>query len=183
MATTTLPSKQSSDMPWIIGSALVFLPTIAWILSSGKGGDHAHHPAPNEHIKVAEAIKEASKEHAPEPVVPEPTPEPVAEEKPDESTPETRTPESVVSDDEGVVISKEEVEESINKAVDADVPKEAKVVEVTEATPSEPSPTPSESEPAKESEASTPQKEETPESTPAPTPEGASTEKKETQGH
>jgi hypothetical protein len=34
-----------------------------------------------------------------------------------QSAPEARTPESVVSDDEGVLVSKEEVEESISKAV------------------------------------------------------------------
>jgi len=152
MATTTSPSTKSSDMPWIIGSGLIFVPTVAWILSSGKGEKHAH-PTPKgskENTNVAEEVKESSKEHSPEPVTSEQTPEPVSEEEPAEAAPESSTSESAVSDDEGVLVSKEEVEESINKAVDADVPKEAKAAESTEATSPEPAPTPSESEPAKE---------------------------------
>ncbi|KAF9646050.1 hypothetical protein BDM02DRAFT_319882 [Thelephora ganbajun] len=119
MSTTSSPSTQSSDLPWVIGSGLVFVPTIAWILSSGKGKGHAHHGSevPEEHVKVAEEVKEALEEPVPESIAAEPTSEPVPEEKPAETTPESSATESVVSDDDGVVISKEDLEESINRAI------------------------------------------------------------------
>ncbi|KAF9783254.1 hypothetical protein BJ322DRAFT_1069828 [Thelephora terrestris] len=149
MSTNSSQSKQSRDMPWLICSGLVFVPTIAWILSSGKGEKHAHpHPkTPKDQGEIAEAVEDVPKEAAPEPDTIEPPPEPVSEDKSPEITPETTAPESAFSDDDGVVISAEEVEESINKAIDADVPKEAKTGEVTEDTSPKPSPAPSESEP------------------------------------
>lgn len=171
MATNTSQSTQSSDMPWIIGSGLVFVPTVAWILSSGKGDKHVHHSpkASTEHGKTT--VKDTPNEPVPEPVAVTPAPEPVPEEKPAEPALEPSASESVVSDDDGVVVSNEEVEESINKALDADVPKEAKIAEANEA--------PSEPEPTKESEAPAPQKVETTESNP-PLSEEPSSEKKET---
>jgi len=173
MATNASPSTQSSDLPWIIGSGLVFVPTIAWILSSGKGEKHANHApkAPNEHVKAAGAVKDAPEEPVPEPAA-EPTPGPVPEERPAEATPEPSVTESVVSDSDAVVISKDDLEESINRAVDADAPKEAKAVEATEATSSDPAPAPSESEPVKDSQAAA-LSEETTESTPPPVSEEA----------
>jgi len=76
-----------------------------------------------------------------------------------------------------VVISKEDLEESINKAVDADAPKQAKAAEVTEATSSEPAPAPSETEPAKDDQAAAPPKEESTEPVPPPASKGAPAEK------
>jgi len=176
MATDSSHSKQSSDMPWIIGSGVVLVPTVAWILSSGKGEKHAHH-APKNHAKVAEAVKEVPEESTAEPVTTESTPEAVPEEKPAEVTSEPSASESTISDDDGVVISAEEVEESINKAVDADVPKEAKVVEVAEETSPGSPPTSSESESVKESPATAHPKEEIAESTPPPAPKETSDKK------
>jgi len=172
MATTASPSTKSSDMPWLIGSGLVFIPATLWILSSGKGKDHSH-PASNaskKHAEAAEAVEEASEEPTPETSTVEPTPEPVPEEQPAEATPEPSATESVVSDDDGVVISKEDLEESINQAIDADVPKEAKAAE--------PAPAPSEAEPAEDDQvAAAPPKEES-----APPQAGSSTDKKDATG-
>ena len=60
---------------------------------------------------------------------------------------------------------------------DADVPKEAKVVEAADDTSSEPSLTPSESESGRESAAAAHRKEEITESTPPPAVRGASNSK------
>jgi len=181
MSSTTSPSSQSSDLPWIIGSGLVFVPTVAWMLSSGNEKKHDHHApkASKEHVKVAEAVQEVPTASVPEPPAAEPAPEPAPEEKPAETTPEPSAAESTVSDDDGVVISEKELEESINKAVDADAPKEAKAVETVEAMSSEPAPAPSESQPVADNQASSSSKKETTESIPPPVAEGASTGKKE----
>ncbi|KAI9789287.1 MAG: hypothetical protein M1835_001769 [Candelina submexicana] len=63
------PKKASGDLPWIIGSIAVTLPTCAYLLqpSSDKGHAHEGHEDHEEHAKELEGEgEEGAEEHSPE---------------------------------------------------------------------------------------------------------------------
>ncbi|KAI0304461.1 hypothetical protein B0F90DRAFT_1258819 [Multifurca ochricompacta] len=104
-------APKSNDTPWIIGSALVFVPTIGYLLSpSARPKPHKPHSATSH-----------GETHVP------------AENTPKASSPQESTKnqdEGTVSDDEGAEVPVEEVKASIAQAVTEDAPKEAAQVEV-----------------------------------------------------
>ncbi|KAF8258212.1 hypothetical protein EI94DRAFT_1755304 [Lactarius quietus] len=87
-------------MPWIIGSTLVFVPTIVYLLSPSASNSHKAHSAAG-HDAHAESVSSTS-----------PPPEPT-------------NSEATMTDDEGTEVPLEEVKESITQAVTQDSPKEA----------------------------------------------------------
>ncbi|KAJ8581410.1 hypothetical protein M405DRAFT_832556 [Rhizopogon salebrosus TDB-379] len=108
--------SQGSDTPWMIGSALVFGPVLLYLLSpSARKASHSH---ASEHSHGAH--RSDASHHA--------EPQPAAE-----------TP--AVKDDEGTEVSGEEIKDSVEKALDADSPKDAQeheeVVSKGQDTPAE----------------------------------------------
>ncbi|KAK0504153.1 hypothetical protein EDD18DRAFT_489234 [Armillaria luteobubalina] len=139
---THAPSAGSSDTPWIIGSAVVFGPLLAYLLKpDGKKKDHHH--AKSEH-KPEPVVEEKEAEPEPEPEVPAPvaeesTPEPPAEAEPAAETTsapaaETASETATITDDEGTPVSAEEIKQSIQQAEASDAPKEAAAEEKKEAS-------------------------------------------------
>ncbi|KAI0693213.1 hypothetical protein BC835DRAFT_1089329 [Cytidiella melzeri] len=109
---------QGSDRIWIIGSALIFGPAAAYLLSpsaQSKAHDAQQHSLPKH--------KASEPENAPVPATPPPQ-----EHAPAEPSPEP----SVITDDEGNTASSDEVADSINKSVDNDSPKDAYAFEAGE---------------------------------------------------
>ncbi|KAF8478099.1 hypothetical protein DFH94DRAFT_80792 [Russula ochroleuca] len=99
------PSK-SSDTPWMIGSALIFIPTIGYLFSpSARSKPHHAHSATDHGQPRAPA------ENTPKaPSLP-----------PAESTKNEET----IADDEGTEVPVEQVKASVTQAVEQDSPKEA----------------------------------------------------------
>lgn len=97
-------ASNGSDTPWIIGSALVFVPTIIYLLSpSAQSNSHEAHSAtghdePHAHEKSA-------------PITPPP--------------PEPTKSEATIADAEGTEVPVEEVKASLALAITQDAPKEA----------------------------------------------------------
>ncbi|KAI0300321.1 hypothetical protein BC826DRAFT_992682 [Russula brevipes] len=110
-------ASESSDRAWIIGSALVFVPTIGYLLSpSARSKSHHVHSA------AGHGEPRAPAENTPAPPPPQPAEPPKNEE--------------TVADAEGTEVPVEEVKASIAQAVEQDAPKEAAQAEVesTEST-------------------------------------------------
>ncbi|KAI0373681.1 hypothetical protein BV20DRAFT_1118832 [Pilatotrama ljubarskyi] len=133
-------AKQSSDMPWIIGSALVFGPLGVYLLTS-SGKQKGHHAADVHHAK-------AGKAHSPsEPLIQEgtlstsgETSAPAEESPKDEFVqegPESQSQSASESDDgkvhgapamtdsEGNTASAEEIDASMKQAFKANMPEDA----------------------------------------------------------
>jgi hypothetical protein len=86
----------SGDTPWKIGSALIFIPTIIYLLSpSARSDSHKAHGAAGHDAHAESTHKTPSKSEA------------------------------TITDDEGTEVTVEEVKESIAQAVTQDAPKEA----------------------------------------------------------
>ncbi|GJE88484.1 hypothetical protein PsYK624_045670 [Phanerochaete sordida] len=110
-AMSSAPGAQAkSDTPWIIGSALVFGPAAAYLLS------------PPAQKKAHEAEKAALPKHK----TPDPEHAPVP---PEAAETQSKQETSGVSDDEGNKASNEEVADAVNKASDEDAPKTAQYAE------------------------------------------------------
>jgi len=93
----------SSDRPWIIGSALVFGPLFLYLLSpSARKGSHGHtdHGHKNHRDEHEDKHAQHVDSHREEDVKP-------------------------IADDEGTGVSGQEVQESMDKAFQADSPKDA----------------------------------------------------------
>ncbi|KAI9058111.1 hypothetical protein FKP32DRAFT_1606637 [Trametes sanguinea] len=116
-------AKQSSDMPWMLGSALVFGPIAVYLLST-QGKDKGKHSADAHHARAAKA-------HAPsEQLVqkeeqPAPEPEPAQEEAPKDEQPAEQADSSSdgklhgaqsMTDSEGTTVSAEEIDASMKQA-------------------------------------------------------------------
>ncbi|KAI9465534.1 hypothetical protein BJY52DRAFT_1183625 [Lactarius psammicola] len=103
-SSNTHGASNSGDTPWIIGSALVFVPTIVYLLSpSAQSNSHKTHSAtghdePHAHAKSTPEM----------PPPPEPT--------------ESK---ATIADAEGTEVSVEEVKASLTQAITQDAPKEA----------------------------------------------------------
>jgi len=105
-------APKSNDTAWMIGSALVFIPTIGYLLSpSARSKPHQAHSA------TGHGEPHAPAENTPTGAPPPPPAEP------------TKNEETVV-DAEGTEVSVEEVKASIVQAVTQDAPKEAAQAEV-----------------------------------------------------
>jgi len=123
----------SGDTPWLIGSALVFVPTIVYLFSpsarsdSHKAADHDAH------------AKSAPK-----------TPPP----------PEPTESEVTIVDAEGTEVPVEEVKDSLTQAVMQDAPKEAAQAEADAAESPETSEAETENEQSEKPQAGTPQSDE-----------------------
>ncbi|KAH9080586.1 hypothetical protein EDB83DRAFT_2340249 [Lactarius deliciosus] len=97
-------ASNGSDTPWIIGSALVFVPTIIYLLSpSAQSNSHKAHSA------AGHDEPHAHEKNAPK------TPPP----------PEPTESEATIADAEGTEVPVEEVKASLAQAVTQDAPKEA----------------------------------------------------------
>ncbi|KAH9924298.1 uncharacterized protein BXZ73DRAFT_79268 [Epithele typhae] len=131
-------AKESSDTPWMIGSALVFGPVIAYLLfpsSKEKAKHTAAHPRAHDglsHVPEPVAAKQPASE--PKPEAPEPedvqksTAQAVASDSPKDAQNAEETGSDSASEDgkvhgspamtdsEGTTASAEEVDESMNKA-------------------------------------------------------------------
>ncbi|KAI0647817.1 hypothetical protein C8Q79DRAFT_1008220 [Trametes meyenii] len=128
-------AKQSSDLPWIIGSALVFVPLGGYLLTSG-GKDKGKHSADAHHAKAA-AAHAPSEEQLPKS---ESAPAPVEEPKPEDDKPAEDAPadgklhgETALTDSEGTTVPAEEVDASVKQASNADVPEDAQRAEEQDA--------------------------------------------------
>jgi len=130
-------AKQSSDIPWMIGSALIFGPALAWCLSQSGNSNHAHHDAHSE-SKEQLSVKDSEGTETPVAEVIESVDTAVAadslkgpeasEEQLKKSEPEPNLP---VTDADGETVS-EEVKESVEQAVESDSPKDAQQAEQTQ---------------------------------------------------
>ncbi|KAJ8468501.1 hypothetical protein ONZ51_g9604 [Trametes cubensis] len=109
-------AKQSSDTPWMIGSALVFGPIAAYLLTS-QGKDKGKHAADAHHGKAAKA-------HAPSEEL-----EPAKDEQPAEQSEQEPASESsdgklhgapAMTDSEGTTASAEEINASMKQAFRAE---------------------------------------------------------------
>ncbi|KAI0044420.1 hypothetical protein FA95DRAFT_1574490 [Auriscalpium vulgare] len=96
MSASAHAPKASTDTPWLIGSALVFIPTIGYLLS----------PAARDTPQKAHAAGGHGSPKVPAETVP-------------------HSSEPVTTDDEGTAVSASDVKSSISKAVNEDSPKEA----------------------------------------------------------
>ncbi|KAI0004558.1 hypothetical protein BJV74DRAFT_808124 [Russula compacta] len=106
-------ASKSSDTPWIIGSALVFVPTVVYLFSpSARSKPHQAHSATGH-----------GNPHAPAENTPTPAPLPV----------EPTKNEDTIADAEGTEVPAEEVKASIVQAVTQDSPKEAAQAEAESA--------------------------------------------------
>ncbi|OJT14701.1 hypothetical protein TRAPUB_8754 [Trametes pubescens] len=122
-------AKQSSDLPWMIGSALVFGPAAVYLLTSsgkekGKHNADAHHDkAAKAHAPSEELVK---KEEAPAPA--EDT-EASKDEQPAEQSEAAPADDGAVTDDEGTTVSAKDVDASVKQASDSDSPADAQRAE------------------------------------------------------
>ncbi|KAI0629741.1 hypothetical protein C8Q77DRAFT_1138165 [Trametes polyzona] len=127
-------AKQSSDTPWIIGSALVFGPAAVYILTSsgkekGKHSADAHHAkAAKAHAPSEESLKkdEAPQEEAPAPA----QDESAKDEQPVEQADDGKLHgSSGLTDSEGTTISAEEANASMKQAFKSNIPEDAQRAE------------------------------------------------------
>ncbi|KAN0139833.1 hypothetical protein V8E53_002495 [Lactarius tabidus] len=106
----------SGDTPWKIGSALIFIPTIVYLLSpSAQSNSHKAHGAADHHAHAESTSKTPPKVGH------------IYECKPCVHVSMTLPfqSEATITDDEGTEVTVEEVKESITQAVTQDAPKEA----------------------------------------------------------
>ncbi|KAI0283935.1 hypothetical protein BGY98DRAFT_949637 [Russula aff. rugulosa BPL654] len=111
-------APKSSDTAWMIGSALIFIPTIGYLLSpSARSKPHHAHNATGHGQPHAPAENTSTAPQAPEPIKNEET----------------------IADDEGTEVPAEQVKASIIQAVTQDSPAEAAQAEaeMTESTKNE----------------------------------------------
>ncbi|KAI0662171.1 hypothetical protein C8Q70DRAFT_963368 [Cubamyces menziesii] len=133
-------AKQSSDTPWMIGSALVFGPIAAYLLTS-QGKDKGKHAADAHHAKAAKThapSEELVKEPAPKEEEPAPAEEPAKDEQPAEQSEQEPASESsdgklhgapAMTDSEGTTASAEEINASMKQAFKANIPEDAQRAE------------------------------------------------------
>ncbi|KAI0269793.1 hypothetical protein BC834DRAFT_863391 [Gloeopeniophorella convolvens] len=111
MSSSAHGAPKSSDTAWLVGSALVFIPTIGYLLSpSARSKPHQVHSA------AGHGEPRAPAENTPSQPAPEPT-----------KSGET------IADAEGTEVPAEEVKESIEQAVRSNAPKEAAQAEAENA--------------------------------------------------
>lgn len=93
-------SNYGSDTPWMIGSALIFGPTMLYLVSpSARKTTHAHESQHSHSVHRSDASHH------------------------DEPQPAVETP--AMKDDEGTEVSGEEIKQSMEQAFNADSPKDA----------------------------------------------------------
>lgn len=103
-SSNTHGASNSGDTPWIIGSALVFVPTLVYLLSpSARSQSH------NAHSAIGHDEPHAHAEGTPKTSPP----------------PEPTKSEATIADAEGTEVPVEEVKASLIQAVTQDAPKEA----------------------------------------------------------
>ncbi|KAI0770126.1 hypothetical protein C8Q74DRAFT_1353864 [Fomes fomentarius] len=142
-------TKQSSDTPWIIGSALVFGPVIAYLLFGAQ--DKAKHPTAEHHAKPQPSIsteppaKEAEEEPASS-EVDKAAGQEVASDSPKDAQAAEETDPSPVSEDgkvhgspaltdsEGNTASAEEIDASFKQAFKSNIPQDAQLAEAHDTT-------------------------------------------------
>jgi len=103
-------APEGNDTAWIIGSALVFIPTIGYLLSPS-----AHSKPHQAHSATGHGKPHAPAENTPTGAAPPPPPPPAEPTKNEET----------IADAEGTEIPVEEVKASVVQAVTHDAPKEA----------------------------------------------------------
>ncbi|KAI0330463.1 hypothetical protein GY45DRAFT_1323594 [Cubamyces sp. BRFM 1775] len=131
-------AKQGSDTPWMIGSALVFGPIAAYLLTS-QGKDKGKHSAEAHHAKAAKAhapSEELIKDPAPKEEEPAPAEEPAKDEQPaEQSEPASESADGklhgapAMTDSEGTTASAEEINASMKQAFKANIPEDAQRAE------------------------------------------------------
>ncbi|KAI0667761.1 hypothetical protein C8Q78DRAFT_1082050 [Trametes maxima] len=123
-------AKQSSDLPWIIGSALIFVPLGGYLLTAG-GKDKGKHSADTHHAKAAAAHAPSEEQLPKAESAPAPAEEPKSEDKPAEEAPADGKlhSETALTDSEGTTVPAEEVDASVKQASNADVPEDAQRAE------------------------------------------------------
>ncbi|CDO76699.1 hypothetical protein BN946_scf184975.g8 [Trametes cinnabarina] len=113
-------AKQSSDTPWMIGSALVFGPIALYLLTT-QGKEKGKHSADGHHARAAKAHAPSEQSIQKE----EPAPEPASEEAPKDEQPAEQTDSSSdgklhgaqpMTDSEGTTVSAEEIDGSMKQA-------------------------------------------------------------------
>ncbi|OSD07457.1 hypothetical protein PYCCODRAFT_1430701 [Trametes coccinea BRFM310] len=129
-------AKQSSDMPWMIGSALVFGPIAVYLLST-QGKDKGKHSADAHHARAAKAHA-PTEEPAQKEEQPAPEPEPAQEEAPKDEQPAEQADSSSddklhgaqpMTDSEGTTASAEEIDASMKQAFKSNIPEDAQRAE------------------------------------------------------
>ncbi|EGN98463.1 hypothetical protein SERLA73DRAFT_183485 [Serpula lacrymans var. lacrymans S7.3] len=125
-------SSGGSDTPWMVGSGLLFGPALLYLLSPsarksshGDAHDHSSH-AHSEDATHATVEETEQTEDSPKDA------EPAVESQPAED--------NSMTDDEGTKASGEEIQESVQNALNTDSPKDAQVAEEATSSDSEPAP-------------------------------------------
>ncbi|KAI8994231.1 hypothetical protein BD414DRAFT_481827 [Trametes punicea] len=140
-------AKQSSDMPWMIGSALVFGPIAVYLLSTqgkekGKHLADKHHAAaaaahaPSEELLKDSAPKEEDKEEQPPAEAAPPAEEEAPKEEPAEQSDSSDGKlhgAPAMTDSEGNTASAEEIDASMKQAFKANIPEDAQRAEEQDA--------------------------------------------------
>ncbi|KAH9841782.1 uncharacterized protein C8Q71DRAFT_738796 [Rhodofomes roseus] len=107
---------KSSDMPWIIGSAITFGPLAIWLISSGST-KKSHDVALSHSNDGAYSVKNED----------ESAPEPSGEEA--EDKPESSESKDAITDSDGETVSGKEVNESMQQSFNEDSPPDAQAAE------------------------------------------------------